>query len=212
MTEEIFEGKIAAVKGQVVEIEYSGEKTPDFYELLTPPDDPQVILEVYAFARPGHLFCLSFSNPQRLKRGQVVIATGRSLSIPVGRGLLGHVINLFGEIQDEAESLTDVKELAVNAQAPTYNLVRSSREILETGIKQIDFFTPFIKGGKIGFVGGAGLGKTVLITELLRNITQGHQGVSVFAGIGERIREVKNFLRALKNRVSPTKWLSFLDR
>lgn len=155
-------------------------------------------MEVYAYSNAQSLYCLSLTAKSGLRRDLIVESTGRPLSIPVGTNVLGRVINLFGEVQDNGPALTGVKYTPIHHAGPTYNLVKTAAELIETGIKQIDFFTPFVKGGKIGFIGGAGVGKTVLMTELLRNITVSHEGVSVFGGIGERIREGKELWESLK--------------
>lgn len=124
-----------------------------------------------------------------LRRGMDVISTGEPLTVPVGSGTLGRLLNLFGEPQDDTKKPAGTLRWPIYHNPPPFNSITTRTEIIETGIKMVDFFTPFVKGGKIGFVGGAGVGKTVLLTELLRNITTRHDGVSVFAGIGERINE-----------------------
>ena len=124
-----------------------------------------------------------------LYRNMKIVTTGRPLVIPAGKGVLGRVFNLFGQQQDNKGAIPDTDKVAIYGKGAGFGNVLTSKAVIETGIKQIDFFTPFVKGGKIGFVGGAGVGKTVLMTELLRNITYRTQGLAVFAGIGERIRE-----------------------
>jgi len=178
-----FKGKISAVRGQIVEVFCDLGDLPSLQEILTSEENEEVKLEVFSYRSGNIILCLNLTAKNWLYRGMIIVQTGKSLTIPVGRSVLGRVMNLFGEPQDGGEPFTNFKPMA---------------EIVETGIKQIDFFTPFIKGGKIGFIGGAGVGKTVLMTELLRNITFNHEGVSVFAGIGERIREGKELYEALK--------------
>lgn len=186
---EQFEGIVVAVEGQIVRIEYDTAVSPDFYEILTSPENSSVRLEVFLFKDQGLLYCLSLSHRGLLYRGMKVVSTRQTIQIPVGQQVLGRVMNLFGEAQDTGKSLSHIPTKSIYKQTTSHTLVKTTTEIVESGIKVVDFFTPFLKGGKIGFVGGAGVGKTVLLTELLRNITTNHEGVSVFAGIGERIRE-----------------------
>jgi F-type H+-transporting ATPase subunit beta len=127
-----------------------------------------------------------------------ITSTGGPLVVPVGQGILGRVFNLFGEPVDNKGPIKDTKMLPIYRDMSLTTNVITSQEVLETGIKQIDFFTPIVKGGKVGFVGGAGVGKTVLMTELLHNITYKHEGLSIFAGIGERIREGHELILALE--------------
>lgn len=198
MDNNFFQGKIRSVKGQIVEIEYEGENIPNLYEILTSVENPEIKLEVYSFNEKRRIFALSLTPRNWLYRSMPLVSSGKPLTIPAGPGVLGRVINLFGNVQDDKGELTNVRPLPIYSQGPSYNIVKPSTQIIETGIKQIDFFTPFIKGGKIGFVGGAGVGKTVLMTELLRNVTIAHSGVSVFAGIGERLREGQELIEELR--------------
>ena len=194
-----FRGRVRSIRGQIVEIEFEqNQNAPVFFEILTSPSNPNLRLEVYAYTENNSLFCLSLSAKHLLYRNMPIITTGQSLTVPVGIGLLGRVIDLYGQPQDNLGPLKDVQYLPIYGRPITLESVETSQTLLETGIKQIDFFTPFIKGGKIGFVGGAGVGKTVLMTELLRNVTFKHRGVSVFAGIGERIREGHELVEYLK--------------
>lgn len=195
-----FSGRIKGVRGQIVEVEYEdGSSLPQFNDVLTSSENQSVKLEVYAFADSNTLFCLSLTNRRFLRRGLPIISTGQPVVVPVGSAVLGRVINLFGEPQDNKGPLSVSEHVPIYAKNAGAENVVTSQQLLETGIKQIDFFTPFIKGGKIGFVGGAGVGKTILMTELLRNITFKHEGVSVFAGIGERIREGHELMKSLED-------------
>lgn len=188
--EKPFSGRIRGVRGQIVEIEYeTNEHLPDFSEVLTCPQNKRIKLEVYDFSDKNSLFCLSLTPKKWLERDMVVTSTGKPLTIPAGLTVLSRVMNLFGEPQDNNGPIEGAELIPIYTSPPKFEDVVTTNEVLETGIKIIDFFTPFKRGGKIGFIGGAGVGKTVLMTELLRNITYKHQGVSVFAGIGERIRE-----------------------
>lgn len=185
-----FSGRIRSVRGQVIEVEYeSTTNLPDFNEVLTSPENKRIKLEVYDFSNKNSLLCLSLTSKKWLERNMPIISTGKALTVPAGITVLSRVMNLFGEPQDNNGPIEAAEQISIYSPSPKFEDVVTTNEILETGIKIIDFFTPFKKGGKIGFIGGAGVGKTVLMTELLRNITYKHQGVSVFAGIGERIRE-----------------------
>jgi len=195
-----FTGRVRAVRGQIVEVGYDDtESLPKFFEILTSPDNPKVKLEVYAYAEDNTLLCLCLTKRRYMYRNMPLVSTGGPLTIPVGKGIMGRVFNLFGDPVDNKGALGEHKMQSIYRDMSQTMEVVTSQEILETGIKQIDFFTPFVKGGKIGFVGGAGAGKTVLMTELLHNITYKHSGVSIFAGIGERIREGHELMRALED-------------
>ena len=198
-------GKIRSVRGQIAEVVAEGADLPEVFTILNCPTDPKVKLEVYAFREGSRIICLSLTPGHLLFRGMEVVSTGKPLTIPAGAKVLGRIMNLFGEPQDGGGPFVQVSQIPIYSQGPGYNIIRSSTEMIETGIKQIDFFTPFIKGGKIGFIGGAGVGKTILMTELLRNIAAAHAGVSVFAGIGERIREGHELFESLQRS-------GFLDR
>ena len=194
-----FEGRIRRIRGQIVEIEFNSQSDlPNFHDILTSPEDPKVRLEHYAFKGRNRLYSLSLSPKRLLYRNMKIISTGMPLVIPAGKALLGRVVNLFGEPQDNKGPLIDDEKLVIYGKSEKLSNIITSKEVIETGIKQIDFFTPFVKGGKIGFVGGAGVGKTVLMTELLRNITYKGQGLAVFAGIGERIREGHELMKSLE--------------
>ena len=194
-----FSGRIRGVHGQIVEVEYEKkENLPAFFEILTCPQNPSVRLEVYAFSDRNSLFCLSISAKDILFRDLPIVSTGKPLTIPASEKLLGRIINIYGEPQDDLGPIGNADLIPIYKDHPSFETVETPDTILETGIKQIDFFTPFVKGGKIGFVGGAGVGKTVLLTELLRNITEKHKGLAVFAGIGERIREGHELAEAVK--------------
>lgn len=190
-------GVVKAVHGQTVEVEIQSQEQPKNLELLTSPDDPQLRLEVYVQSK-GIATCLIISQDITLYRGLPVYGTETGLEISVGKGLLGRVVNLFGEPVDNAGKIKDIaKKRSIYAAPPPVNSQARKPEILETGIKAIDFLTPFLKGGKIGFIGGAGVGKTILLTELIHNISARHEGVSIFAGIGERIREAQELKQRL---------------
>ncbi len=195
----IFTGKIRAVRGQIVEVEYEDKTSlPKFFEILTSPKNSSVRLEVYAYSDRNSLYCLSLSKKGILYRNMPVVSTGLPLTVIAGKNVLGRVFNIYGEPQDNKGAIKEVEEIPIYGQEKKSVTPVTATKVLETGIKIIDCFTPFVHGGKIGFVGGAGVGKTVLMTELLRNITYKHQGVAVFAGIGERIREGHELMKSLE--------------
>ncbi|KKS95859.1 MAG: F0F1 ATP synthase subunit beta, F-type H+-transporting ATPase subunit beta [Candidatus Gottesmanbacteria bacterium GW2011_GWA2_43_14] len=194
-----FEGRIVRIRGQTVEVEFDqSTDLPNFHDILTSPENENIRLEHYAFKGRNRLYCLSLTQKKWLYRNMVIVSTGNPLMVPAGQGVLGRVFNLFGAPQDNKGPLKESNNIAIYGKGANFGNVITSKTVIETGIKQIDFFTPFVKGGKIGFVGGAGVGKTVLMTELLRNITYRTQGLAVFAGIGERIREGHELMKALE--------------
>lgn len=194
-----FSGRIAAIRGQIVEVAYDDDKViPNVSEILTSPENKEVRLEVYKYGEGNILFCLLLGRKSNIRRNMPIVSTGKPLTIPVGQQVLGRVMNLFGEPQDNKGEVPRSTELPIFPLADGNKKVPIHQEILETGIKVLDFFIPFVKGSKIGFVGGAGVGKTVLMTELMRNITFKHDGMSVFAGVGERIREGHELWKSLE--------------
>ena len=182
------EGIIIAVNGQVAEVEITSTILPMILEILESREDPEVKLEVYIHSRRS-VSCLILSDPTRLFRGMHLFGTGKDLQIPVSTTMLGKAVNLFGVPFHKKDAFRNDTRLSIYAKTPSISILSSTSQILETGIKAIDFLTPIFKGGKVGFVGGAGVGKTILITEMIHNITEKQDAVSVFAGVGERIRE-----------------------
>lgn len=185
------EGVIVSVRGQVAEVEFLGQSPAPRHVLLL-KDDPSVILEVYASSGPNKYYCLILLPTNKLYRGAIVVGTGRTLEIPVGEGLLGRVVDIFGDPVDGKGELPRTIRRPIYQTAPSYPNISTKKEILETGIKIIDIFCPFLKGGKMGLFGGAGVGKTILLTEILHNIVMLHrdrEALAVFAGVGERSRE-----------------------
>ena len=190
-------GRVHSVKGTVVEVEYR-EDRPARHELLTLEEDKSVALEVYS-SLPNDIFtCICLSDPRKLYRGAKVIRTGDTLKVPIGNALLGRLVDIFGNPIDGAGPLPKTERQSVYREAPSYGDVDFKNEFMETGVKIIDFFTPVRKGGKIGVFGGSGVGKTVLLTEMMHNIAVFHKGVSVFTGIGERIREGHELYETLR--------------
>lgn len=191
-------GQITTVKGHIVEVDVQYDYLPSMGEILTSTENPSVRLEVYAFSN-NSIYTLLLSEPFDIYRTMEIVTTGQPLTVPVGPKILGRAINLFGEVEDTKGELEAESYIPIYSSPPTFNILKNSSEVLDTGIKVIDFISPFLKGGKIGFVGGAGVGKTVLITEIIHNITQKNQGVSIFAGIGERIREGQELYQRLED-------------
>ena len=202
---EQFVGKIVSVRGQVVLIDCETEYRPKLRELLVTDDEARAKLEVYSYESAHEIYCLLLSSRNDVCRNMNVVSTGTELTIPVGETVLGRVINLFGETQDKGGPLPKETVYAPIYQEAKNVVVRNLHTlkdngsgILETGIKAIDFFTPLPKGGKLGLVGGPGVGKTVLMTEIMRNINSQGDNLTVFAGIGERVREGHELLETLK--------------
>lgn len=198
-----FEGIIVSIQGQIAEVQSAGGGLPGLNEALICPDEQGVCLEVF-FQEKEFVSCLILSDPDILYRGMRIVGTLAQVSIPQSPELLGRAIDLFGNPLDSGKQITATKRRSIYSKTPSLNTIATTSEVLETGIKAIDFLTPILKGGKTGFVGGAGVGKTILITELLHNITLKHNGVSVFAGVGERIREGQElYQRLFETRVLP---------
>lgn len=189
-------GTIMSVVGQVAQVQISSQQSPFPFELLTSKEDSSISLEV--FLQTGSLvYCLILSNPTKLYRGMSLIGTGSQLRIPVDKSVIGRVVNIFGEPQDGKGPLVEGVTMPIYSKAPPLSTIKPTNKLLETGIKAIDFIAPVTYGSKIGFAGGAGVGKTILMTELIHNITLRHNGLSVFAGVGERIREGQELYQRL---------------
>ena len=190
-------GTVKSIRGNIVVVEFLDEK-PAIYEILVLEDAPHVKLEVYASASSHTFYCLSLTSTHGLARGRQVLATGKLIQFPTGKSMLGRAVNAFGEPVD-GKGPIDQKDFAFVYRKKVGEDFDFSRKILPTGIKVIDMFTPLISGGKMGLFGGAGVGKTILLTETLNNIVgkAGGKAVSVFAGIGERTREALELYEAL---------------
>jgi F-type H+-transporting ATPase subunit beta len=187
-------GKIVQVIGPVVDVEFADGHLPALYNALTVDytvnDKPsRLTLEVQQHLGDGWVRAVAMSLAEGLKRGNEVVDTGAPISVPVGEGVLGRIFNVLGEPTDERGPVTFTKRYPIHRPAPSLQDQDTRSEILETGIKVIDLICPFTKGGKAGAFGGAGVGKTVVILELINNIAKAHGGYSVFAGVGERTRE-----------------------
>jgi F-type H+/Na+-transporting ATPase subunit beta len=181
-------GRIVAIKGAVVDVHFPMEM-PDIYNAIVVQNKEKLVLEVFEHLNNHRVRCLSMSPTSGLNLGLPVVDTGDVLRVPVGNELLGRIINVFGEPIDNRGPIHTTETAPIHIKSPTFSQVQPASDIIETGIKVIDFFTPFLKGGKIGFFGGAGVGKTQLVTEIIHNTTIKHGTKSVFGGVGERTRE-----------------------
>jgi len=188
------QGKIAQVIGPVVDVEFSDDKIPELLQALTVSVDRNqttetVTLEVQQHLGDGRVRAVAMSSTDGLKRGMAVTDTGEPITVPVGDGVLGRIFNVTGDPVDDKGEVKYDKRYPIHRPAPQLTDQDTKQSILETGIKVIDLICPFTKGGKAGAFGGAGVGKTVVILELINNIAKAHGGYSVFAGVGERSRE-----------------------
>jgi F-type H+-transporting ATPase subunit beta len=182
-------GQIAQVLGAVVDVQFPGELPNILNALTTKNGDNTLVLEVAQHLGERTVRCIAMDMTDGLVRGQEVVDTGAGISVPVGVGTLGRILNVIGEPIDERGPVPHDKTYTIHREAPPFDEQATSAEILVTGIKVVDLLAPYSKGGKVGLFGGAGVGKTVLIQELINNIAKAHGGVSVFAGVGERTRE-----------------------
>ena len=184
-------GKLVQVIGPVIDVKFE-KQLPDIYNALEVYNEngEKLVAEVHAHNGNNVVRAVAMSGTEGLRRGLEVIDTGKPIQVPVGRSTLGRIFNVLGETVDDGEKLdTDVLRESIHKDAPSFEQQGTDSEILETGIKVVDLLAPYLEGGKIGLFGGAGVGKTVLIQELINNIAKGHGGLSVFAGVGERTRE-----------------------
>ena len=184
-------GKLVQVIGPVIDVKFE-KKLPDIYNALEvyKENGEKLVAEVHAHNGNNVVRAVAMSGTEGLRRGLEVVDTGKPIQVPVGRATLGRIFNVLGEAVDDGEKLdADVLRESIHKDAPSFEQQGTDSEILETGIKVVDLLAPYLKGGKIGLFGGAGVGKTVLIQELINNIAKGHGGLSVFAGVGERTRE-----------------------
>ncbi len=183
-------GAVSQVMGPVVDVRFNEGELPAILNALTMPiDDRTLTVEVAQHIGGNVARCIAMASTDGLKRGTAVTDTGKAISVPVGRETLGRIFNVLGEPVDNKPAPEAAERWDIHRPAPAYDELSTSREILETGIKVVDLICPYSKGGKIGLFGGAGVGKTVLIMELINNIAKQHGGLSVFTGVGERTRE-----------------------
>ncbi|ECD6517448.1 F0F1 ATP synthase subunit beta, partial [Salmonella enterica subsp. enterica] len=188
-------GRVLQVMGPVVDVKFDGGSLPDLNNALRIVQGPnsssniELTLEVALHLGDNTVRAIAMSSTDGVTRGAEVLDTGKSISVPVGDVTLGRVFNVLGETIDlDSEIPASARRDSIHREAPKFEQLSTQVEILETGIKVVDLLAPYIKGGKIGLFGGAGVGKTVLIQELINNIAQEHGGISVFAGVGERTR------------------------
>jgi len=197
------QGKIIAIKGQIIEVEFAGAK-PANHDLLVLSSDPTVKMEVYTSSGPSTYYCILLSHSRKLARGETVMNTGKPIHIPVGQEVLGRVLDIFGNPLDGRGVFPAEATWPIYRDTPIYTDIETNQQLLETGIKVIDLFCPILRGGKVGLFGGAGVGKTLLLTEIIHNVVQVNkapgkrQTLSVFAGIGERTREGQELHEALE--------------
>jgi F-type H+-transporting ATPase subunit beta len=188
-------GNIVQVIGAVVDVEFPRGSVPKIYDALK--TDAGLTLEVQGQLGDGVVRTIAMGASEGLRRGTSVSNTGNPISVPVGQGTLGRIMNVLGESIDNAGDVDATEVRPIHAEAPAYDEQAASNDLLETGIKVIDLLCPFAKGGKVGLFGGAGVGKTVNMMELINNIATEHDGYSVFAGVGERTREGNDFFHEM---------------
>ncbi len=205
MDKKIF-GTVVSIAGEIAEVKFDG-KPPGLHDVLTCPDNKDILLQLYATSsHEGNYYCMILKGKEKLTFGTKLQSNNVEISIPVGPGVLGRVMNIFGEPVDSKKPIDDSLRRPLMKKSPDYKEVISDKKIWETGIKAIDFFAPLVKGGKLGLFGGAGVGKTILLTEILHNILllkkdgKNKKRVSIFAGVGERIREGQELYQELAER------------
>ncbi|MCL7750549.1 F0F1 ATP synthase subunit beta [Guyparkeria hydrothermalis] len=191
-------GKIVEIIGAVIDVEFPHDQVPSVYDALR-VDENGLVIEVQQQIGDGIVRGIAMGTSDGLKRGLSVTSTGKPISVPVGKGTLGRIMDVLGEPIDEAGAVESDEKWSIHRKAPTFDEQASGTELLETGVKVIDLLCPFAKGGKVGLFGGAGVGKTVNMMELIRNIAVEHSGYSVFAGVGERTREGNDFYHEMKD-------------
>src|SRR5487761_1935817 len=199
------QGKIVQCIGAVVDIEFPRDKMPKVYEALTLADagnsvaEAGLTFEVEQQLGDGVVRTIAMGSSDGLRRGMLVNSTGKGITVPVGTGTLGRIMDVLGRPIDEAGEIKCDERREIHQKAPKFDELSPSVDLLETGIKVIDLVCPFAKGGKVGLFGGAGVGKTVNMLELINNIAKQHSGLSVFAGVGERTREGNDFYHEMKD-------------
>ncbi len=192
------QGKIVQIIGAVVDVEFPRASVPKVYDALK-VENTEITLEVQQQLGDGIVRTIALGSTDGLKRNLVANNTGKGISVPVGAGTLGRIMDVLGRPIDEAGPVAASAQWEIHRAAPAYEEQSSSNDLLETGIKVIDLMCPFAKGGKVGLFGGAGVGKTVNMMELINNIAKAHSGLSVFAGVGERTREGNDFYHEMKD-------------
>ena len=192
------QGKIVQIIGAVVDVEFPRTAIPRVYDALKLVDT-DLTLEVQQQLGDGVVRTIAMGSTDGLKRGLAVQNTGAPITVPVGKATLGRIMDVLGNPVDEQGPIGSGQTRAIHQFAPKFDELSSTTELLETGIKVIDLLCPFAKGGKVGLFGGAGVGKTVNMMELINNIAKAHSGLSVFAGVGERTREGNDFYHEMKD-------------
>ncbi|HEX9014647.1 MAG TPA: F0F1 ATP synthase subunit beta [Chloroflexota bacterium] len=193
-------GKVVQILGPVVDVEFAPEQLPAIYNALeTRIDSHKLVLEVQQHLGNNWVRAVAMSSTDGLKRGVDVTDTGSSISVPVGEETLGRMFNVLGDPIDEGGPVKTEQRYSIHRPAPKFDDLETTPQVFETGLKVIDLIAPFMKGGKVGVFGGAGVGKTVIIQELIRNIATEHGGYSVFSGVGERTREGNDLWIEMKN-------------
>jgi F-type H+-transporting ATPase subunit beta len=193
-------GKVIQIIGPVVDIRFNADELPNIYEAINIDHQGKtIVLEVAQHIGDSIVKCIAMSSTDGLVRGTDAVSTGKPITIPVGKPTLGRLFNVVGEAIDEKSPVEATDFLPIHRPAPSFEEQEPSTEIFETGIKVVDLIAPYSKGGKIGLFGGAGVGKTVLIQELINNIAKEHGGLSVFAGVGERTREGNDLYHEMIN-------------
>ena len=186
-------GHVVQVIGPIVDVEFPRDAVPSVYDALKVADHSGLTLEVQSQLGDGVVRTIAMGEAEGLKRGIEAANTGAPIQVPVGEGTLGRIMNVLGDPIDNAGEVKAEKLMPIHRSPPKYDELSSSLDILETGIKVVDLIMPIAKGGKVGLFGGAGVGKTVTLMELINNIAKAHSGLSVFAGVGERTREGNDF-------------------
>jgi len=192
------QGKVVQIIGAVIDVEFSRDQVPQVYDALK-IDGTEITLEVQQVLGDGIVRTIALGSTDGLKRGLVARNTGEGIKVPVGKQTLGRIMDVLGNPIDEAGPIGEQAQWVIHREAPSYDEQAAATDLLETGIKVIDLVCPFAKGGKVGLFGGAGVGKTVNMMELINNIAKAHEGLSVFAGVGERTREGNDFYHEMKD-------------
>lgn len=204
-------GRIKSIRGLVCDVQISGER-PAPKELLLLEDNQNVLLEVSTYPDPYTARCINLAGSNEVRRGSNVISAHRTLAMPETKEVLGRVFNALGQVIDNGKPISSENLRSIYASTGTSAVQGVKTELLETGIKAIDFFTPFVKGRKIGIIGGAGVGKTVLTMELIHNVAQDERHLAMFVGIGERVREGRELYQTLKERNILNKTVMFMGQ
>ena len=192
------QGKVVQIIGAVIDVEFPRDQVPQVYDALK-IDGTDITLEVQQVLGDGIVRTIALGSTEGLKRGLLARNTGEGIKVPVGKATLGRIMDVLGNAIDEAGPIGEQDQWVIHREAPSYADQAAATDLLETGIKVIDLVCPFAKGGKVGLFGGAGVGKTVNMMELINNIAKAHSGLSVFAGVGERTREGNDFYHEMKD-------------